>query len=415
MINDALLKAVEDELDGAHCRLRFADDVEARFEADTQRQRSRNMVLAGVISAIIYCLFLINDYSFRPETFATAVQLRMGVMLPFGLPILWWVYRGVSPVLRETMMASTVIVATILSCLIFSKSIAPYSYLDVFTYGLILLVGNIVYSLRFSYACVSSAASIVIILAFVLPYEPMPVEAKRLAIFTIIAMGIFSLVANYRFELSERTSYLHVLKEKIRAGYYLKDNQKLSQLSITDPLTNLANRRQFDTVLPVRWKEAIDKGTCMGLMVIDIDHFKAYNDFYGHPQGDICLQQVAKAMHDNSRDADLVVRLGGEEFVVLMVNASSEATYVAAERIRASVEALCIPNFGVSHQAYITVSVGVGLLCPTDELTPADLLSTADRALYAAKRQGRNVIHMVNLAGSPSDADAADGLGRLSQ
>ena len=382
MINDALLKAVEGELDGAHCRLRFADDVEARFEADTQRQRSRNMVLAGVISAIIYCLFLINDYSFRPEAFATAVQLRMGVMLPFGLPILWWVYRGVSPVLRETMMASTVIVATVVSCLIFTKSVAPYSYLDVFSFGLILLVGNIVYSLRFGYACASSAASIVIILAFVLPYEPMPVEAKRLAIFTIIAIGVFSLVANYRFELSERTSYLHVLKEKIRAGYYLKDNQKLSQLSITDPLTNLANRRQLDAVLPVRWKEAIDKGTYIGLMMIDIDHFKAYNDFYGHPQGDICLQQVAKAMHDS---------------------------------IRASVEALCIPNFGVSHQAYITVSVGVAVLWPTDELTPADLLSTADRALYEAKRQGRNVIHLANLAGSPSDADAADGLGRLSQ
>ena len=415
MVNDALLKAVEGELDGAHCRLRFADDVEARFEADTQRQRSRNMVLAGVISAIIYCLFLINDYSFRPEAFATAVQLRMGVMLPFGLPILWLVYRGVSPVLRETMMASTVIVATVVSCLIFTKSIAPYSYLDVFSFGLILLVGNIVYSLRFGYACASSAASIVIILAFVLPYEPMPVEAKRLAIFTIIAMGIFSLVANYRFELSERTSYLHVLKEKIRAGYYLKDNQKLSQLSITDPLTNLANRRQLDTVLPVRWKEAADEGTCMGLMVIDIDHFKAYNDFYGHPQGDICLQQVAKAMQVNSRDVDLVVRFGGEEFVVLMVNASKESANSAAERIRSSVEALRIPNPGVSHQAYITVSVGVAVLCPTDELTPADLLSTADRALYEAKRQGRNVIHLANLAGSPSDADAADGLGRLSR
>lgn len=415
MVNDALLKAVEDELDGAHCRLRFADDVEARFEADTQRQRSRNMVLAGLISAIIYCLFLINDYSFRPEAFATAVQLRMGVMLPFGLSVLWWVYRGVSPVLRETLMASTVVVATVVSCLIFAKSVAPYSYLDVFSFGLILLVGNIVYSLRFSYACASSAASIVIILAFVLPYEPMPVEAKRLAIFTIIAMGIFSLVANYRFELSERTSYLHVLKEKIRAGYYLKDNQKLSQLSITDPLTNLANRRQFDAVLPVRWKEAIDKGMCMGLMVIDIDYFKAYNDFYGHLQGDICLQQVAKAMHDNSRDADLVVRLGGEEFVVLMVNASSEATNVAAERIRASIEALRIPNFGVSHQAYITVSVGVAVLSPTDELTPTDLLSAADRALYEAKRQGRNVIRMANLAGSPSDGDAAGDLDRLSR
>ena len=315
MINDTLLTAVEDELRRGPWRLRFADEVEARFEEDTQRQRSRSMVMAGLISAIIYCLFLINDHSFRPDTFATALALRVGVMLPFGMPILWWVYRGVSPAQRETLMASTVIVATVISCLILVESTVPYSYLDVFSFGLILLVGNIVYSLRFNYACVSSAICIFIILLFVLSYDPMPPEAKRLAIFTIIAQTLFTLVANYRFEQSERTSYLHVLKEKLRAGYYLKDNQELSRMSVTDPLTNLANRRQVDTVFPVRWQEATDKGLCLGLMVIDIDHFKAYNDYYGHPQGDECLRQVATAMQANSRDADLVVRFGGEEFV----------------------------------------------------------------------------------------------------
>ncbi|WP_340147043.1 hypothetical protein [Halomonas sp. PA16-9] len=78
MINDTLLTAVEDELRRGSWRLRFADEVEARFEEDTQRQRSRSMVMAGLISAIIYCLFLINDHSFRPDTFATALALRVG-------------------------------------------------------------------------------------------------------------------------------------------------------------------------------------------------------------------------------------------------------------------------------------------------------------------------------------------------
>ena len=415
MINDVLLKAVEDELKAGSCRLRFADQVEARFEADTQLKRSRHMVVAGLITALIYCLFLINDYGFRPDTFSTAVLLRVGVMLPFGLPILWWVNRGVSPSLRETLMASTVVVATIISCLIFAKSIAPYSYLDVFSFGLILLVGNIVYSLRFNYALWSSVISILIMLAFVLPYEPMPVEAKRLAIFTITAIAIFSLVANYRFELSERTSYLHVLREKIRAGYYLKDNQELSRMSVTDPLTGLANRRHFDTVLPVRWQEAVDKNTCVGLMVIDIDHFKAYNDYYGHLQGDECLRRVAEAMQANSRGADVVVRFGGEEFVVLMANASPGSAKPAAERMRRSVEELQIPNLGVSHQTCITVSIGVAVLCPTADLTPADLLSQADAALYEAKRQGRNCICVANLADSTSSDDAIDGLGVSAQ
>lgn len=410
MINDTLLTAVEDELRRGPWRLRFADEVEARFEEDTQRQRSRSMVMAGLISAIIYCLFLINDHSFRPDTFATALALRVGVMLPFGMPILWWVYRGVSPAQRETLMASTVIVATVISCLILVESTVPYSYLDVFSFGLILLVGNIVYSLRFNYACVSSAICIFIILLFVLSYDPMPPEAKRLAIFTIIAQTLFTLVANYRFEQSERTSYLHVLKEKLRAGYYLKDNQELSRMSVTDPLTNLANRRQFDTVFPVRWQEATDKGLCLGLMVIDIDHFKAYNDYYGHPQGDECLRQVATAMQANSRDADLVVRFGGEEFVVLIANASPEAAKPAAERIRCNVEALEIPNHGVSAQSVVTVSVGVAVLYPKVSLAPAELLSQADDALYEAKRQGRNRVWVASAIDSSSGDNAIDGL-----
>ena len=410
MINDTLLTAVEDELRRGPWRLRFADEVEARFEEDTQRQRSRSMVMAGLISAIIYCLFLINDHSFRPDTFATALALRVGVMLPFGMPILWWVYRGVSPAQRETLMASTVIVATVISCLILVESTVPYSYLDVFSFGLILLVGNIVYSLRFNYACVSSAICIFIILLFVLSYDPMPPEAKRLAIFTIIAQTLFTLVANYRFEQSERTSYLHVLKEKLRAGYYLKDNQELSRMSVTDPLTNLANRRQFDTVFPVRWQEATDKGLCLGLVVIDIDHFKAYNDYYGHPQGDECLRQVATAMQANSRDADLVVRFGGEEFVVLIANASPEAEKPAAERIRCNVEALEIPNHGVSAQSVVTVSVGVAVLYPKVSLAPAELLSQADEALYEAKRQGRNRVWVASAIDSSSGDNAIDGL-----
>lgn len=402
MVNDALLEAVEDELKSRPWRLRFADKVEARFEEDTQRQRSRNMVVAGLVSAFIYSLFLINDYSYRPDAFTTALLLRVGIMLPFGLPILWFVYRGVSPVFREALMASIVIVATVLSCLIFVASLEPYSYLDVFSFGLILVVGNIVYSLRFGYACASTAISILIMLVFILVYEPMPPEAKRLAVFTIFANAMFTLVANYRLEHSERMSYLHVLREKLRAGNYLKDNQKLSKLSMTDSLTNIANRRHFDTVFPLRWQDALEKGSYLELMMIDIDHFKAYNDHYGHLQGDHCLRQVAMTMQAVSREEDdLVVRYGGEEFVVLMSNVSPDAAKIAAERIRHSVENMQIKHHGEPERGVVTVSVGAALLRPTVPLAQADLLAHADLALYEAKRQGRNCICVTSLAHLP--------------
>ncbi|TVP47645.1 MAG: diguanylate cyclase [Halomonas sp.] len=390
--SNALLKAVEEELTKRSLRLRFTEMVEVRFEADTQQQRSRNMVWAGLISALIYVLFLFNDYSFRPDAFTTAVLLRAGLMLAVGLPILWWVYRGVTPALREAMMSMTVITAMVISCMIFAASSAPYSYLDVFSFGLILVVGNIVYSLRFGYACVSSIISILIMLVFVVSYEPMPIEAKRLAMFTIVAKAMFTLVANYRLEFSERNSYLLVLREKLRAGYYLQDNQKLSYLSMTDPLTDISNRRKFDAILPIRWQEGIDRNESLGLMVVDIDHFKAYNDYYGHLQGDQCLRQVSAALQVNSRNSDLVVRFGGEEFVILMPSTSSHVARQEAERLRHSIEALQIPHQGCLERNIITVSVGAAVITPTIALMPNELLARADLALYEAKRQGRNCI-----------------------
>ncbi|PRY64212.1 diguanylate cyclase (GGDEF)-like protein [Vreelandella songnenensis] len=390
MINDTLLKAIETELESERFRLRFAKALETRFEADTHRRRSHTMVVAGLIAIPIYCFFLINDYSFRNEIFTQILLLRLGSVFAFTLPIFWLIYRGVAPAVRETLMASIIVMTMLIACLILTASTAPFSYFDVFSFGLILIAGNIFFPLRFAYACLSSAVSILIMLIFVADYEPMPREAKNLAMLGIFTTTLFTLVTNYRLERSERKSYLLVLREKLRAGYYQKDNQKLSQLSMTDSLTNIANRRQFDAELATRWKETAEQRSCLGLMVIDIDHFKAYNDYYGHVQGDECLRQVAAAMQSESRGTDLLARFGGEEFVLLMANTTPAAAQQAADRIRHTIEALQIPNHGYSPDSIITVSVGVATICPGDNLQAGDLLRLADAALYKAKHDGRN-------------------------
>ena len=117
MTSDSFASTIEHELSHPKWHLRFSRALEARFERDTQPQRNRNMVVAGLIAALIYSLFLINDYSFRPEVFWLSVLIRGFVVLPFGLPILWAVYKGVSGSARETMMASTVVVGMVASCL----------------------------------------------------------------------------------------------------------------------------------------------------------------------------------------------------------------------------------------------------------------------------------------------------------
>lgn len=207
-------------------------------------------------------------------------------------------------------------------------------------------------------------------------------------------------MANYRLEYSERTSFLLLMREKIQAGHMQSANHQLTRLSVTDPLTDIANRRQFDTIFPAHWQVARLEQSHLAIMVIDIDHFKAYNDYYGHLQGDLCLRQVAAALQANSRSDDLVVRYGGEEFVILMPRTEPHTAHQTAERIRESVEALAIAHGGCGASSVVTVSIGVAAMQPTLGQEEAILFTTADQALYEAKRQGRNRVCMTPLAES---------------
>lgn len=167
-------------------------------------------------------------------------------------------------------------------------------------------------------------------------------------------------------------------------------NRKLEQLSVTDALTGLANRRQFDQALQVEWYRAKRAGTSVGLAMIDIDQFKQYNDHYGHAGGDACLQLVADAMRLGLRTGgDLLARYGGEEFVLLLRDSDLEGARICAERVRAAVAAHLAPHAQSVH-GIVTISVGVAACVPTSAVTVEQCLEQADAALYEAKRAGRN-------------------------
>jgi diguanylate cyclase (GGDEF)-like protein len=168
-------------------------------------------------------------------------------------------------------------------------------------------------------------------------------------------------------------------------------NEQLKALTITDPLTELANRRRFAEVLDAAWNRALDRGTSMGIVMIDIDHFKPYNDHYGHPAGDACLRKVAIAVADAVRHGtDLVCRYGGEEFAIILPDADRDRARAVGERVRDAVAVLGEPHVG-SPTGRLTISVGVAALVPSAGVTAAGLLAAADAALYQAKQHGRNV------------------------
>ncbi|WP_296950051.1 diguanylate cyclase [uncultured Massilia sp.] len=165
----------------------------------------------------------------------------------------------------------------------------------------------------------------------------------------------------------------------------------LQRAAMLDPLTKIANRRHFDTFMEKEWQRAARNGEPLSLLVLDVDHFKQYNDTLGHAAGDACLQQVAQALEAHApRATDLAARYGGEEFVVLLADTPAGPAARLAERIRAAVEALDVPNPRGGAAPALTVSIGVATIVPTARDQIETLFVCADRAMYAAKAAGRN-------------------------
>ena len=173
-------------------------------------------------------------------------------------------------------------------------------------------------------------------------------------------------------------------------------NTELSRLSETDALTSLANRRQFDRRLAEECARAARHGTPLALLMLDVDHFKRYNDLHGHPAGDACLRQVADALRTSSRrPADLVARVGGEEFAVLLPHHTLEEASSQASRFLAAMHAAVLPHGDSPVSAAVTFSVGgAQVAAPGAGFVAADLLREADAALYEAKQAGRDRVVM---------------------
>jgi two-component system cell cycle response regulator len=166
---------------------------------------------------------------------------------------------------------------------------------------------------------------------------------------------------------------------------------RLRALSATDGLTEVANRRWFDETLGREWQRALRDAAPLSLILADIDHFKRFNDRYGHVAGDECLKQVAAAMRASvHRGGDHVARYGGEEFAVILPATDAAQATEIAERIRAAVAAIGIAHAGNTAAAVVTVSLGVASVTPQSSDEAITLLQSADQALYLAKHRGRN-------------------------
>lgn len=216
----------------------------------------------------------------------------------------------------------------------------------------------------------------------------------------VAAVGVFIsvLVLMYMLFLIRQHHLVKAMVEKRTRE--LKDanknlsllNQSLEEMSRTDGLTKIANRRYFNETLEKEWRKAIRSAKSLGVILMDVDHFKRYNDHYGHLMGDECLKQVAAALAASfPRAGDLVARYGGEEFAVILPDTGVDVIQLA-ERAREAIASVKIEHVKSDVVPYVTVSIGACSIIPSDMVTPTKLVDSADQGLYQAKERGRNQV-----------------------
>jgi diguanylate cyclase (GGDEF)-like protein len=175
-------------------------------------------------------------------------------------------------------------------------------------------------------------------------------------------------------------------------------NLELQRVANTDSLTQIANRRCFDELLEQEWQRLRRDQQPLSLVLCDIDYFKNYNDCYGHPAGDACLQQVAQIISQSiNRPADMVARYGGEEFAIILPNTDQDGAVKIVETVRVALQSLQIPHAASAVATHITLSAGIACLVPALNSSCQQLIAAADTALYQAKAAGRNAWVMCTL------------------
>ena len=415
---DAWLKAPTHRL-----ALRFPPRLEQRFEADTGAERSRAMMVFGAFGYLFGTLVFPVLQANVPDVAGLCRLLYLEIAMPLGFAVAAVMWLRPPNVLREglTLLANAVCICV--TMYLFAISHRTYAPLFVASVAVLLVYSTIGIQLRFPYAL---AATLLIVAAYALALQvraDISPSEQRSLVGIAAATAVYLMLANWRLERAHRRSYLMVLRERLERQDLSLRNIELDELARRDPLTGLANRRAYDSWLVAAWsqeasaeKAASDKiGAQMGgaekagrgrlgLIVIDVDRFKAFNDFYGHAAGASCHKKIAVCLREQLRGTtDLVARLGGEEFAVLLPSLSEANCADVAERMRLAVQRLELPHSGLGPHGLVTVSAGVASTLISPAQTPAVLFEAADSALYEAKISGRNRVCVAISAPNLSD------------
>lgn len=379
-------EAVNEAIRAKNWLLRFPPKLEARFEQDTGEQRCRELIVRAYIGIVIYNLFAFADWWATPQLFWTALAVRVVFFTPVSLILTATLYTYPRPFLREGIMCfggGAIAMGTIVYLMAVSGKTPEGTLHESMT--LVVLFLTVVQRIRFSYLAPTCLAFLILHVFALMRFYDYSVGQQVAINMVFGATVIFALVASYTMERDLRLHYLLSLRDRAQ-------NLELDRMSRRDALTGLGNRHFLEETLAA-CEDADASSNPLSIILLDIDHFKLFNDTAGHQAGDLCLKRVAGIIQAELRgEADRAFRFGGEELILVLPKTGLSKAIAIAERIRQAIEGAAIPHPALATGSVVTASFGVACPEPDHDKRAAEVVADADAALYAAKRNGRNQV-----------------------
>ncbi|MCO6391666.1 EAL domain-containing protein [Aliihoeflea aestuarii] len=375
----------------------------AEDRAVAQAQAARQGLWIAVLA---YISFSVADLVLIPDVARDVIAMRFSVGI-LSILVFELLYKQGARIVWLEIVCATALAAGYSLWLIpalRTEEIQNFSYFMIF--GSIFMMGaNLFFSLRFSISLIASA---VILVAFFIALALIPGSfAYRFALSSFyLSCFVFTCYVNLKLNIERFNVFLNALEARLQQQAADERGEALYRLSRADPLTGLHNRRAIDERMHILWNDFEKNRTYFAVLLVDVDFFKRFNDFYGHQEGDRCLTEVADALRAPTARRDAMIgRYGGEEFIVLAAISRADELEALAEDIRRTVETLALPHEQRRDgTSVVTVSVGASIVRCYEGSKLEHTIYEADRALYLAKASGRNCIRIFD----PADFEGID-------
>ena len=387
-------------------------EFEAGFESATSRKRAERIRIELAILAVISVVCLGLDARV-PGALAATMPVRLGVVAPLLLLGSLLVAERRPIWVQGWATALPIFVLVVTTTWFGLRMSGVYADRYIMAAGILIFSVNLIVPLRYKHAVWLTAANIAAYIGLCLSgLGTQPLSRVADLVFFLAGISLLSLRTLQQLEAGNKNLFLFGLQACLQAEALAQANKRLTEIASTDPLTGVGNRRRFHEVLSSLRAATQETAEHVSMLLIDVDHFKRFNDSAGHPEGDECLRRVAATIvSEVGHNSAVVTRYGGEEFAVILPRAEEQQARTAGERIRNAIEQLAIPHPGFDDCRVVTVSVGAARASVGDMSGDPDAVSIvqkADEALYQAKRAGRNCVATADSSGlrvAPADGD----------